>query len=134
MTLNRRFAIALGITALVGAAVVKAEELGKADVPFAFEVAGQKLPAGTYTATKGLGGDVLIRNVSTRDHAYVLSHPDGITSSRDSELTFSCYGSNCFLSQLQFGQTQRTYNLPRSRHEKELAHTERSREMLIAMR
>ena len=134
MTLNRRFAIALGITALAGAAVVQAAELGKAAIPFAFEAGGQKLSAGTYTTVSGPGGDVLIRNVTTNEAAFVMPRPTVIVHNGDSKLTFSCYGSNCFLSKMQFGATQRTYQVPRSRHEKEFAKAERSEEKLIAMR
>jgi hypothetical protein len=134
MTLNRKLAIALGITALAGAAVVQAGELGKATIPFAFEAAGKKLSAGTYTSETRPGGDVLIRNVTTNEAVFVMPRPSGIVRSGYSKLTFSCYGSNCFLSKMQFGGTQRTYQVPRSRHERELAKAERSEETLIAMR
>jgi hypothetical protein len=134
MTLNRRFAIALGITALFGAAVVNAAQLGKADVPFGFEVGGQKMAAGSYTATSHAGGDVVIRNTATGRSAYILPRPADSIRSDDSKLTFTCYGSQCFLSETQFGQTRTSYNVPRSHHEKELAKSERPEEKLIAMR
>jgi hypothetical protein len=134
MTLNRRFAIALGITALFGAAVVNAAQLGKADVPFAFEVAGQKMAAGSYAAASHPGGDVAIRNTATGQSAYILPRPADWTRGDDSKLTFTCYGSQCFLSQMQFGQTRQSYNVPRSHHERELATRERPEEKLIAMR
>jgi hypothetical protein len=134
MTLNRRFAIALGITALFGAAVVHAAQLGKADVPFAFEVAGQKMAAGSYTTTSHPGGDVVIRNTATGKSAYVLPRPADRPRSDASKLTFTCYGSKCFLSQMQFGQTGQSYNVPRSQHERELAKAERPEAKLIAMR
>ena len=134
MTLNRRFAIALGITALFGAAVVNAAQLGKAVVPFTFEVAGQKLAAGPYSAASASGGLVTIRNTATGQSVYIMPRPGDSTISDESKLTFTSYGSKCFLSQMQFGQTRTTYNVPRSHHEKELAKAERSEEKLIAMR
>ena len=134
MKLNRGFAIALGITALFGAAVVNAAQLGQADVPFAFEAGGQKLDAGTYSAVSQPGGDILIRNTQTGHSAYVMTRGSDSTFDDASKLTFSCYGSKCFLSQMQFGQTRLKYNVPTSRHEKELAQTERSEQKLIALR
>jgi hypothetical protein len=64
-----------------------------------------------------------------------MPRPADSIHSDDSKLTFTCYGSKCFLSQMQFGQTRTSYNVPRSHHEKELAKSEqRSEEKLIAMR
>jgi 2-polyprenyl-6-methoxyphenol hydroxylase-like FAD-dependent oxidoreductase len=135
MTLNRRFAIALGLTALLGAAVVSAEQLGKADVPFAFEMAGQKWTAGSYSAVRqAAGGSVLIRNSSTWQAAFVTPVPAGPARSHDSSMGFHCYGSQCFLSTIQFGQSQNVYQIRPSSREKELAQTERPKVTLVAMR
>jgi hypothetical protein len=135
MTLNRRFAIALGLTALLGAAAVSAEQLGKADVPFAFEVVGQKLAPGSYTAVRqNAAGTFLIRNSQTGEAAAVMPVPVGPSRSEGSKMTFKCYGSQCFLSSIQFGQSQSVYQIRPSHHEKELAKVEQPQLNLIAMR
>jgi len=135
MTLNRRFAIALGITALLGAAVVSAEQLGKADVPFAFEAAGQKWAAGTYTAARqNAAGTVLIRNSESSQAMFIMPVPVGPSRNDTSSMAFNCYGSQCFLSKIQFGQTRTVYQVHPSQREKELAHAERPQVNLVAMR
>ncbi len=134
MKLNRRITRSLGFAALVGAAAVEAEQLGKAEVPFAFEVSGQKMNAGTYTAVRRTQGAVLIQNVATGKAVFVAPGAPNTTSRLDSSLTFTCYGSNCFLSQMRFYQTNRSYSVPVSHHEKELARVDQPERKLIAMR
>lgn len=136
MTLNRRLAIALGFTALLGAAVVQAEELKKAAVPFAFEVAGQKMEAGTYeTSRHSAGGVLLIQNSKTRKATFLTPIPAGPAKNEQSILTFRCFGSQCFLERIQFGDTGTAYVVSPSKREKELAKAgERPQDTLVAMR
>jgi hypothetical protein len=135
MTLNRRFAIALGLTAILGAAVVSAEQLGKADVPFAFEMAGQKWAPGPYTAVRqGLAGTVLIRSGATNKAVFVMPVATEPSHGDASAMTFKCYGPHCFLSNIQFGQTRTVYELRASQREKELAKIERPQVNLVAIR
>lgn len=134
MTLNRNFAIALGVTALFGAAVAQAEELNHINVTFAFEANGQRMAPGSYSAARSQGGSAMLRNVTTGQAIFVVADPTGVPKNDNSSMTFVCYGSDCFLSKLQFGQSQRAYQVPRSKHEKELARTEQPKEVLVAMR
>jgi mannose/cellobiose epimerase-like protein (N-acyl-D-glucosamine 2-epimerase family) len=134
MTLNRRLTISLGIAALLGAAVVQAAELKQADVPFAFSVAGQRLEAGPYNATLSNGGALLIQNYTTRHSVYLIPLPAGERKIDQSSMTFLCYGSNCFLSQVTFAQSGTVYKVRPSKHEQELAKVERPAVTLIAMR
>ena len=132
MTLNRRLAMALGITALFGVAVVRAEEMHQARVSFAFEVAGQKLAAGTYHAVDN-AGTLLIRNSATGQGVYILPVAAGLTNSDQSSMTFRCYGSSCFLSQIQF-RGAGVYKVRPAKREKELARIEQPQVTLIALR
>jgi hypothetical protein len=106
MKLNRRLAIALGITALFGVAVVQAEELKQYHVTFAFEAVGQKLEAGTYGAVDN-GGLLLVENIATGQGVYILPVPTGLTNSGKSSITLDCNGSQCFLNKIQFSGSQR---------------------------
>ncbi len=134
MTRNSGLAIALGIAALFGAAAVQAADLKHANVPFAFEVAGQRLAAGTYNATLSNGGTLLIQGGATNKGVYLIPTPVGLRKSEESIMTFSCYGSSCFLGKIQFGQSEIVYQVRTSKHERELAKLERPEVTLIAMR
>ena len=133
MTLNRRLTIALGVTALLGVAAVQAEELGRASVPFAFEARGKRMEAGPYSAVNN-GGILLIRNSATGQGVYLLLVPAELTNPGQSSMTFRCYGSECFLNQIQFGGTHRVYQLHPSSREVELGKVGRPQITLIAMR
>jgi hypothetical protein len=135
MTLNRRFAIALGLTALLGAAVVSAEQLGTANVPFTFELAGQKWAPGPYTTVRqNAAGTLLIENSQTGEAAFVMTMGTVPSHSDISWMTFKCYRGQCFLSSIQFSQTRTTYELAPSRREKELTKIDRPQINLVAMR
>ena len=133
MTLNRRLTIALGVTALLGVAAVQAEELGRASVPFAFEARGKTMEAGPYSAFNN-GGVLLIRNNATSQGVYLLLVPADLTKPGQSSMTFRCYGSECFLNQIQFGGIHRVYQLRPSSREVELAKVGHPQVTPIAMR
>ena len=97
MKMDRRLAVALGITALFGVATVRAAELGRVNVPFAFEALGQRLEAGTYRAGDNSGA-LVVRNDKTGQGIFVLPVPIGLTNGGQSSMTFRCYGPECFLN------------------------------------
>ena len=133
MRVNRRLVISIGITALFGAAVVQAEELGRAHVRFAFETRDQRMEAGTYTAVEK-EGVLLVRNNTTAQGVFLLPVLAGLSNSDESSMTFRCYGSDCFLSKIQFGGTHKVYEINPSNHEKELATVKRPQITTVAMR
>ena len=116
MKMERRLVVALGITALFGVATVRAAELGRVNVPFAFEALGQRLEAGTYRAGDNSGA-LVVRNDKTGQGIFLR-----------------CYGPQCFLSRIQFGDTRKIYGIGTSKREKELAKVERPQVTIVAMR
>ena len=133
MKMNRRLAIALGITALFGVVTVRAEDLGRVNVPFAFEASGQRLEAGTYRAVDNSGA-LVVRNDKTGQGIFLLPVPIGLANSGQSSMTFRCYGPECFLNRIQFGGTRKMYGIGSSKREKELAKVERPQITIVAMR
>jgi len=109
-TLNRRLAIGLGITTFFGVAAVQGQEVNRAHVPFAFEAVGQRLEAGDYSA-RDIGGALLVRNNETGQGVLLLPVPVGLANSGQSSMTFRCYGSDCIPDKVQFGGTQRVYQV-----------------------
>lgn len=133
MKMDRRLAVALGITALFGVATVRAAELGRVNVPFAFEALGQRLEAGTYKAGDNSGA-LVVRNDKTGQGIFLLPVPIGLANGGQSSMTFLCYGPQCFLSRIQFGDTHKIYGIGTSKREKELAKVARPQVTVVAMR
>jgi len=72
----------------------------KVDVPFAFHVGAQSLPAGEYTMKANLGSELLlISNTSSTASAFVLASQNGGTFSGpgEAQLTFRVYGTTRYL-------------------------------------
>ncbi|HUI77156.1 MAG TPA: hypothetical protein VLY24_04555 [Bryobacteraceae bacterium] len=134
MKLNRRLAIALGITALFGVVAVQAQEQQRVNVPFAFELVGQSLQAGTYMAISDLGGPLRIENTATGHSLELVPVLVGLTNSDHSSMVFRCYPSECFLNQIRFAGSQRVYQVPPSKREKVLAKAVRPAVAVVAMR
>jgi hypothetical protein len=133
-TLNCRLAVALGVAALFGAAAVQAQELHQAKVTFGFEVAGQKMEAGTYRAILDTLGSLTIENTTTNHQVYLMPLPRSVADNERSSLTFRCYAGQCFLNKVQFGQTDYVYGVPQTKHEKEVAAKEDGKTVYVAMR
>ena len=132
MTLNRRWIVALGFTALLGASAVQAEELDRANVPFAFNVAGKQQEAGSYSAQRQ-SNVLIVRNNASRNEVMVVPIPAKVDYKAASSMTFERYGSQYFLRKVAFN-TGYVYELARTKHEKELARAERPEVILVAMR
>jgi hypothetical protein len=100
-----------------------------ADVPFAFSVAGQSLPAGHYIVA-GLGDNIRIFN-SQSSGLFVPTHGAMRTDSDGTKLVFHRYGDTYFLSEVWVTGTTTGRQLFRSRAERELA--ARNAEMQLAV-
>jgi hypothetical protein len=131
---NWRIAVALTVAALVGGVAIQAQELHNAKVPFAFEVAGQKMQPGPYRAIFDSHGALTIENSATSQKVYLMPLPLQPGDSEKSSLTFRCYSGQCFLSNVAFGQTEMVYGIPKTKHEKEVAATQPPETVLVAMR
>lgn len=134
MTLNRRFVFALGFAALLGVTAVQAQDQQYAKIPFAFEVGGKQVQAGTYSTTREVNGLVVVRNNETSEKVFLVPILAKQTSPGKSSITFKRYGSRYFLRTIQFGSQGSTYEVMASRHEKELAKVETPKVVMVAMR
>jgi hypothetical protein len=100
------------------------------DVPFAFVVANQELPAGHYIVAATTDAAVRIFNSKTTG-LYVPTHGAQRTTSDGSKLVFHRYGDTYFLSGVWVGGNTFGRELFRSRSERELA--ARSAELELAV-
>jgi len=72
----------------------------KVDVPFAFHVGAQSLPAGEYTMKANLGSELLlIANTASSNTAFVLAPQNGgtISGPAEAQITFRVYGTTRYL-------------------------------------
>jgi hypothetical protein len=98
------------------------------DVPFAFVVNGQTLPAGHYVVA---AGDDHIRISTPRAGLYVLTHGASRTDSSGSKLVFHRYGDTYFLSAVWVAGHRSGRELARSRAERELAGHQAEMELAV---
>lgn len=99
------------------------------DVPFAFNVAGQALPAGHYIVA-AMNDDIRIFNSQTSGF-YIPTHAATRAASDGSKLVFHRYGDTYFLSAVWVSGNTSGRELFRSRAERELA--TRKAEMELAV-
>ncbi|MBV8818335.1 MAG: hypothetical protein JO022_08245 [Acidobacteriaceae bacterium] len=135
MTLNhRRWIMALGFTALLGASAVQAqEEVDRANVPFSFDVAGKQQEAGSYSAQREPNNVLAIRNNQSRKEVLVVPMLTTVKYDTPSNLSFERFGSHYVLRKVQFGNGF-VYEIPRTKQEKELAKSTTPEVILVAMR
>lgn len=99
------------------------------DVPFAFAVAGQQLPAGHYIVTVK---DDFIRVFNTnKQGVFVPTHAAVRTASAESKLVFHHYGDTYFLSSVWVKGHTTGKELYRSRAERELAARQAEMELAV---
>jgi hypothetical protein len=99
------------------------------DVPFAFIVAGQQLPAGRYIVTSR---DGFIRIFSTnKEGLFVPTHAAVRTASDESKLVFHHYGDTYFLSCVWVKGTTTGKQLYPSRAEREVAARQAEMELAV---
>ena len=99
------------------------------DVPFAFSVAGQQLPAGHYIVTEK---DDFIRIFNgNKQGAFVPTHAAVRAASNESKLVFHQYGDTYFLSCVWVKGNTTGKELYRSRAERELAAHQAEMELAV---
>jgi hypothetical protein len=98
------------------------------DVPFAFNIAGQQLPAGHYIVTSK---DGFIRILSTKQGLFVPTHTAVRSVSEQSKLVFHRYGDTYFLSCVWVKGTTTGKELYPSRAEREVAARQAEMELAV---
>ena len=116
----RNFWIGAGLTALLWCPFLKAQNRETAEIPFDFHAGQSTLPAGNYSVIKMTESGVLqLRNDET--HKSILLGAQGReTAKDDARLTFRCYSSHCFLSEISIPGAP-GYSYWKSNLEKEMA-------------
>lgn len=113
----------LALLALAGSAALFAQYAPRlvAEIPFAFEMANEKLPSGEYEiSTLGNPSHILVSCFEWRKAAFALAWRDGDgTKDGDrAELVFNKYGDRHFLARINHSDS--TFTVPKSRSERML--------------
>jgi len=113
--------ILLAAALMISVPMVQAQSQVKADVPFAFSVDKQSMPAGNYEI-RSLSEKVLVmRNLDT-GQAWLMMKPHDVQASRiqNAKLVFHKCDDQYFLSQIWNGSSDTGMEFVTSRREKEL--------------
>jgi hypothetical protein len=109
----------VALSLLVNVTGAAAQGVAKGNVPFAFTVAKQQMPAGSYSILSNSADSILIRNNDTG--AAVLSLVSSEEpSDRAPRLVFHYVGNQYFLSQVWGSEGSAGMTVPASPLEKEL--------------
>lgn len=98
---NLVFASLLTLSTLASMPFASAQDLAKADIPFAFHVGNKVMPSGTYTISHNSGVSYILRSGSSA--AFVLFYPESSNKDRGTVITFNRYGNSYYLSQVWDG-------------------------------
>lgn len=104
----------------------------RADVPFAFTIANQTLPAGQYTVHKM--NDMGYLSIKGNGSALALSQSNAVQSANPQKLTklvFHKYGDRYFLYQIWVQGEDRGREVPKTPLERELASNRRPNSVAV---
>jgi hypothetical protein len=106
----------------------------KVNIPFPFHVGAERLPAGTYTVARI--GEAIQIDDRAGHHASILSNSaPGPTENLKTQIVFSRYGEDAFLSEVRWSGYRDARNLVKSRAELEFAkNTSSERVIMVAAR
>ncbi len=111
----------LALALIVSVPFVQAQSQVKANVPFAFSLQDQSMPAGNYKIME-LNDRVLeVRNLDSQ-HGQLLAKQMSVQSSRiqSPKLVFHKYGDQYFLSEIWDGESDSGIAFAESKREKEV--------------
>jgi hypothetical protein len=103
----------------VATPVVHAQTIMTANVPFAFSVGQQQLPAGAY-AVREVGSATLIENRDGSARSLALYQSAGPSKTDETKLVFHKIGDHYFLCQIWSSVRGQGQALPESKLEKEM--------------
>jgi hypothetical protein len=97
----RNIVLSAGLSALLGTVTLSAQDQREvANIPFAYHVGQQSLPAGKYTVRETNTRSILQLRDNASGHAIFVPVIPEDTGKNDSKLTFGCYGNQCSLSEI----------------------------------
>ncbi len=118
--MNRTFAtlILTAISATLGVTSLQAQDKAVANIPFAFHMKDQVMPAGRYTVSQPILGDKVLFSLSsaTGPTRFVTAPLQTSSDPADSKLTFACYAGECSLAKIEMPGEGLSYSLRTSAH------------------
>ena len=119
------FAVMIGLSAIASSALMAQKMQETGTIPFDFQVAGQKVAAGSYIVSRDTtsGGTSLLslRGTETRKGIYLPVSVGKAGATGQSKLVFRKYGDRYFLAEVWFPEESIGHVYPASPAEKELA-------------
>jgi len=117
------FLMAVGITGPFVAHLVAQSNAAEAKIPFAFVVAHQTMPAGTYSVTRISAIAPVFTLRDGHGSSIVASFSRNETGKpAEPSLTFACYGKECVLAKITPPDSETAYSLSPASIEKNLPH------------
>ncbi len=104
----------------VATPMVHAQTIMTANVPFAFSVGQQQLPAGAYEVREVNSAATLIQNKDGKEKSLALYHSAGPSKADETKLVFHRIGDHYFLTQIWTSTRGEGRELPESKLEKEM--------------
>jgi hypothetical protein len=97
----RSVVLTAGLSALLGSLTLSAQDQKEvANIPFAYHVGQQNLPAGKYTVGETSTHGILQLRDNASGHSILVPVIPEDTGKSDSKLTFGCYAGQCSLSEV----------------------------------
>lgn len=114
-------AFAVGVLASTpSAAAQNSYSKVKADIPFAFQVGSQHMPAGTYDINVLAGPQVLLRGPGNAGGFLLMNTTESLQVPSKGKITFARYGNKYFLHQIWTEGNRQGRECVKSRAEKEI--------------
>jgi hypothetical protein len=104
----------------VATPMIHAQTIMKANVPFAFSVGQQQLPAGAYAVREVTSSATLIENKDGSARSLALYQSAGPSKTDETKLVFHKIGDHYFLCQIWSSVRGQGQALPESKLEKEM--------------
>lgn len=94
--------------------------LAQADIPFAFQVNGKLMPAGTYLISQD-NSIMRLSNSGKHAQALAMALPDnGVQPATEGKITFNKYGDHYFLHNVSVAGSSTSYRCPTTKQEKNI--------------
>lgn len=116
--------MAVGITGPFVAHLAAQNTTAVAEIPFAFVVSQQTMPAGKYDISQMNGARNLFGLRDNHGHAiFVQLGANETGNPQNPSLTFACYGKECVLAKITPPDSLTAYSLSQKSIEKNVPHT-----------
>jgi hypothetical protein len=110
----------VAVTLIATGCALAQDHLVQATVPFAFNINGSSLPAGTYKVGSDFGraNMLSIKNREQSVNIWAIGMVDSNDPSKTASLVFHRYGDQYFLSEIHYANSSSKLHFPASKTEK----------------